>query len=101
MIDVLFINPNSSKYAYQALSDKYSAIETPTWSLLLAQSCRSKGFKVNILDCDAERLSNSKAIERIKLIKPKYTVFTVYGQNPNSGTVNMSGAISLFKRREC
>ena len=97
MIDVLFINPNSSKYAYQALSDKYSAIETPTWSLLLAQSCRSKGFKVNILDCDAERLSNSKAIERIKLIKPKYTVFTVYGQNPNSGTVNMSGAISLAK----
>jgi len=56
-MDVLFINPNSSAQAYQDLSKVFSAIEPPTWSLLLAESCRSKGFKVGILDCDAERLS--------------------------------------------
>ena len=56
-MDALFVNPNSSAKAYQELAKTYAAIEPPTWSLLLAESCRSKGFEVGILDCDAERLS--------------------------------------------
>ena len=83
MIDAVFINPNSSKFAYQKLADKYAAIEPPTWALLLAESCRSKGFKVAIIDCDAEKLSNLQAIQRIKDLNPRYSVFTVYGQNPS------------------
>ena len=65
-LDVLFINPNSAKETYQELSNEYSAIETPTWSLLLAEACRRKGFSVQILDCDAERLTKTGAVERIK-----------------------------------
>ena len=57
MIDILFVTPNSAKKIYQDLSNRLSAIETPTWSLLLAESCRSKGAKVAILDCLAENLS--------------------------------------------
>ena len=57
-LDCLFINAASNKIAKQKLSGKYSAIETPTWALLLAESCRSKGFKVGILDAEAERLSD-------------------------------------------
>ena len=45
-IDALFINPTSSKEVYQNLSEEYSAIGTPYWALLLAESCRSKGHKV-------------------------------------------------------
>ena len=56
-LDVLFVSPDSSFQAYQALSKDFSAIEPPTWALLLAQSCRAKGFGVGILDCGAERLS--------------------------------------------
>jgi hypothetical protein len=56
-LDVLFINADSSLHAYQDLAKTYSAIEPPTWALLLAQSCRAKGFGVAILDCDAEKLS--------------------------------------------
>ena len=66
-LDVLFINPNSAKETYQDLSHEYAAIETPTWSLLLAKACRSKGFSVQILDCDAERLTKTGAVERIKI----------------------------------
>ena len=47
-MNVLFVNPNSISKNYQALATKYAAIETPTWALLLAESCRSKGFKVGI-----------------------------------------------------
>ena len=94
-MDVLFINPDSSAQAYQDLSKVFSAIEPPTWSLLLAESCRSKGFSVEILDCDAERLSLKESTDRVKKISPRLVVFVVYGQNPNSGTTSMIGAFEL------
>jgi len=97
MLDVLFIIPNNSNGIYQNLSNKYSAIETPTWSLLLAQSCRSQNFKVAILDCLAENLSDQDAYLRIKSLNPRLLCFVVYGQNVNAGTTNMSGATRLAK----
>lgn len=94
-MDVLFINPDSSAKAYQDLAKVYSAIEPPTWALLLAESCRSKGFGVSILDTDAERLSLQQSVDRVKEINPRLVVFVVYGQNPNSGTTSMIGALAL------
>jgi anaerobic magnesium-protoporphyrin IX monomethyl ester cyclase len=91
VLDVLFINADSSKVAYQGLAEKYSAIEPPTWSLLLAESCRSKGYEVSILDCTAENLSHEDAVKRIVQLNPRLALFVVYGQNPNSGTTNMIG----------
>jgi len=94
-MDALFINPDSSKQAYQGLAHTYSAIEPPTWSLLLAESCRAKGFRVGILDCDAEKLSVEAAVKRVIDSKARLAVFVVYGQNPNSGTTSMVGALML------
>ena len=94
-MDVLFINPDSSAKAYQGLAKLYSAIEPPTWALLLAESCRNKGFEVSILDCDAEKLSLDLSVQRIEELRPRLTVFVVYGQNPNSGTTSMIGALAL------
>ena len=96
-LDVLFINPDSSSQAYQGLAQVFSAIEPPTWSLLLAESCRSKGFGVAILDCDAERLTLEQSTVRVKELNPRLVVFVVYGQNPNSGTTSMIGALTLAK----
>ena len=96
-MDVLFITPNSAKKVYQDLSNKLSAIETPTWSLLLAESCRSKGGNVAIMDCLAENLSHEDAYQRIKNLNPKLICFVVYGQNVNAGTTNMVGAVELSK----
>lgn len=93
--DVLFINPGNHEEIYQGLSNKYSAIETPTWALLLAQSCRSKGYTVEILDVSAERLSLEQATQRVQEKAPRLICFVVYGQNPNAGTVNMSGTVKL------
>jgi radical SAM superfamily enzyme YgiQ (UPF0313 family) len=98
MIDVLFIEPNVSEAAYQKLSITYSAIETPTWSLLLAQSCRSVGYKVAICDANAERLSDEQVVKRVEELKPRLVVFVMYGQNPNSGTTSMIGAYRTGKK---
>ena len=97
-LDVLFVNPDSSFQAYQALSQDFSAIEPPTWALLLAQSCRAKGFGVGLLDCGAERLDLEAALQRIAAAAPRLVCLVVYGQNPNSGTTNMIGAAALCQR---
>ena len=89
---MLFIEPNCARESYQELSDNFSAIETPTWSLLLAQSCRSVGYGVSILDAAAERLTDEQVLKRVKEIDPRLVVFVMYGQNPNSGTTSMIGA---------
>ena len=97
MVDVIFINPGHSKKVYQDLSQKYSAIEPPTWSLLLAKSCMSQNFTVKILDCNAEHLSLEETHSRIKSCNPRLICLVVYGQNVNAGTANMSGAVHVSK----
>ena len=94
-LDCLFLISKSSSKTYQKLSVTYSAIEPPTWALLLAQSTRSVGFKVNILDANAEDLSEKEILDRINFFSPKMICLVVYGQNVNAGTTNMSGAIHL------
>jgi radical SAM superfamily enzyme YgiQ (UPF0313 family) len=92
MIDVLFITPGNATGIYQDLANNYAAIEPPTWALLLAQSCRSVNYTVNLIDINAEQLKNDEIVNRIKSLNPRLICFVVYGQNVNSGTVNMSGA---------
>ena len=95
MNDIVFITPNNAVVTYQSLAGKYSAIEPPTWALLLAESMRSKGFSPAIIDSLAEQISDDEVAKRIQEMTPKLVVFVVYGQNVNAGTTNMSGAVRL------
>ena len=94
-MDVLFISPGNTKGIYQDLATTYAAIEPPTWSLLLAESCRSIGYEVAICDANAEQLDAEDVLQRVKKLNPRLICFVVYGQNVNAGTVNMSGAVYL------
>ena len=101
--DIVFITPSNSTNIYQELSTNYSAIETPTWSLLLAESCRSIGYNVSIIDTLASQMTDDQAFESIERLNPRLICFVVYGQNVNAGTTNMSGATrlsNLIKERE-
>lgn len=91
-MDLILINPSNAKNLYQGLATKLAAIEPPTWALLLAESVRSKGWKVSIIDANAESLSDEEVNDRINSIKPRLVCFVVYGQNVNAGTAGMSGA---------
>tara|TARA_R110001583_G_scaffold187345_2_gene348626 strand:- start:6423 stop:7955 length:1533 start_codon:yes stop_codon:yes gene_type:complete len=91
-LDVLFISPNNSKI-YQKLSSKYSAIEPPTWALLLAESCRSVGYTVGLIDLEAEPISEEALWDKVSSINPRLVCFVVYGQNVNAGTASMAGAV--------
>ena len=96
--DVIFVSYIDSQKVYQDLSKNLTTIEPPTWSLLLAQSCRSQGFDVSILDASAENLSLEEAAQRIIDTDARFICFVVYGQNVNSGTVNMIGAVNLANK---
>jgi len=96
-MDVLFIAPGNASGIYQNLANDYAAIEPPTWALLLAESCRSVGHKVGLIDINAEQLQDDEIINRIKTFNPRLICFVVYGQNVNAGTVNMSGATHMSK----
>jgi anaerobic magnesium-protoporphyrin IX monomethyl ester cyclase len=96
-MDILLVAPGNASGIYQDLSNSYAAIEPPTWALLLAQSVRSVGHEVAILDVNAEQLTDDEALVRINNLNPKLICFVVYGQNVNAGTVNMSGATHLSK----
>jgi anaerobic magnesium-protoporphyrin IX monomethyl ester cyclase len=94
MTDILFVHPNASEKIYQGLSKNNSAIETPIWAAMLANSARSKGFKPEILDAEAERLDYMTAAKRITEYKARIVCFVVYGQQPSASSQNMEGAVA-------
>ena len=96
---VTFVIPSSAAQAYQALSNKYSAIEPPTWALLLANAVRVEGHDPCILDFDADPSPDIEhAAHRISGTNTDIAVFVLYGQNPNSGTTMMIGASRLARQ---
>ena len=94
-MDVLFIAPSNAQGIYQDLAKDYAGIEPPTWACMLAESCRSKKYKVGILDTAVENLSYDEIVQHINEINPRLLCFVVYGQNVNAGTTMMSGAVKL------
>jgi hypothetical protein len=96
-MDIVFINPSNASNLYQGLADKLSAIEPPTWALLLAESVRSQGFSTVIIDANAEKLTDEEVLNRILELNPRLISFVVYGQNVNAGTAGMAGATRTSK----
>ena len=85
MIDALFIAPGNAIEIYQGLSNKYSAVETPTWALLLAESSRSVGFDVNILDVAALSIIISESggiFTDLNGKKPDLNIKSILAANP-------------------
>ena len=97
MLDILFINASNQNSIYQGLANEFSAIEPPTWALLLAESVRSINYKTAIIDALAENLTDKQVLDKVIEYDPRLICFVVYGQNVNAGTVGMSGATRTAK----
>lgn len=91
-IDILFIHPGNQKKTYQDLSEGYTAISTPVWTLLLADYARRKGYSVNIYDTNVE-VWDVNIIDRYN---PKLIVIMVYGHHPSASTMTMPAAIAII-----
>lgn len=95
-LDCLLIHSGSSPI-YQGLKAKFSAVEPPTWCLLLANSVRASGYGAAIIDQDADCLTDSQVVEKTRDYNPRLTVFVVYGSEPNQSTTRMATAAPLAK----
>lgn len=97
-LDILFIHPNAAFRVYQNLSKDFSAIEPPIWAAMLAKKAKLDGFSVDILDCEAERLTIDEAEKRVRDYNATLNVIVIYGQQPSASTQNMYGAELLAKK---
>jgi anaerobic magnesium-protoporphyrin IX monomethyl ester cyclase len=94
LLDILFVHPNASKKIYQDLHKQDAAIEPPIWAGLLANSVKSIGKGVAILDAEADQLSDKEIALKVQDFKPRIVCLVVYGQQPSASSQNMSGAVS-------
>jgi len=102
MNDILLVKANNQKRLYQDLSRNLSGIEPPLWLALIASFLREQGFRVGVIDAEAENLDVEETVARIQAQKPILTGVIVSGTNPSASTTNMIGAGRLLAnlRRE-
>src|SRR4030042_6308963 len=96
-LDILLIKPGSQKDLYDKLSEgSLTAIEPPLWAGLIATFLLKKGYSLQIIDSEAERLSPFDLTDRISEINPFLVGIIVSGTNPSASTMNMIGARAIL-----
>ena len=81
-------NSQFIKKIYQGLANNFSAIETPTWALLLASSMRRYNYSCSILDCSALRLTEEEAIKEIEDSKCRLALLCFMDSNQIENFLN-------------
>lgn len=95
-LDLLLVNAPSRAQVYGNISE-LSAIEPPVWAGLIARYCTMRGFKVGILDAEAEGLGVVETAARIILAQPRLAAFCVYGHQPSASTQCLPAASAVAK----
>ena len=92
-LDLVLVNPGNRSQVFQSLASNLAAIEPPVWTGLIATFIRARGFAVQIVDAEGERLSFHETAQRIIDMDPTLTAVIVYGHQPSASTQNMPGAV--------
>ncbi len=92
MVDILFINPGDLKNVYQDLGSELSAIEPPFLTASIASFIRNQGYKVAILDLQAENITLQETLKKVHTLLPTVICCLVYGNQPSASTQNMVSA---------
>ena len=90
-IDVVLVTPPNRLAVYQGLSNDLAAIEPPVWSGLIAAYLEARGFRVAMIDAEAEGLPHMEAASTIADMEPQLAVFCIFGQQPSASTQCIPG----------
>lgn len=93
--DLVLINPNSRRKVYQSLGTSLAAVEPPIWAGLMAGFVRRHGYRVAVIDAEAEQLTHQQAIERARDLRPRLIAVVVYGHQPSASTQIMPAAAGV------
>jgi radical SAM superfamily enzyme YgiQ (UPF0313 family) len=94
-VDLVLVNPASRKKVYQSLANELTAVEPPVWAGLMATFVRQHGYRVAIVDAEAEELNAAETVDRVLSLKPKLTAVVVYGHQPSASTQIMPAASAV------
>src|SRR5579864_5601829 len=96
-LDLLLINPAARDRIYQELGKELAAVEPPLWCGFIATYVRERGFRVAILDAEAEGLAAAEVAIRVEELDPLLVGVIVYGHQPSASTQQMVGASALCR----
>ncbi|KKM19121.1 hypothetical protein LCGC14_1658850 [marine sediment metagenome] len=92
MSEIVLINPGATQAIYQGLSDEFTAIEPPTWVRMIAGWLRDRGYKIAIIDQEAEALGTDDILVRLEKMGNPLVAIIVSGHQPSASTQQMVGA---------
>lgn len=91
-LDLLLISPGNRVKVYQGLGGDMSAIEPPTFMLLVAKYMTNLGYSVEIIDMPCSNLEEKDIGQIVNDLNPTLVGVFVYGYQPSSSTQNMYSA---------
>ncbi len=96
-IDIVLINPGDRRKVYQGLGADLAAIEPPFWVAVMAAYLRQEGFRVSIIDANAENIPPEETARKARDLKPLLSCVVVYGSQPSASTQNMTTAGAICR----
>lgn len=91
-VDIVLINPGNRRQVFQNLGDDVAGVEPPFLVAVMAAYLRNKGYRVAIIDANAENLAPADVAERTNQLSPCLSAVIVYGSQPSASTQNMTNA---------
>jgi anaerobic magnesium-protoporphyrin IX monomethyl ester cyclase len=91
-IDLLLINPGGREQIYQSLGGELTAVEPPLWCRLIGGYVRDRGYRIAIIDCEAENWGPERVAGHVRELNPRLVAMVVFGHQPSASTQQMVGA---------
>ena len=90
--DVVLINPGNRRQSFQDLGKDVAGIEPPFLIAVTAAFLRDRGWRVAVIDANAEGLPPEEVAHRAAHFAPLLCGVIVYGSQPSASTQNMTNA---------
>jgi anaerobic magnesium-protoporphyrin IX monomethyl ester cyclase len=94
-VDIVLINPGDRKQVYQGLGSALAAIEPPFWVAVIAAYLRQEGFRVAIIDANAENIAPDETAFRAAALQPLLSCVIIYSPHPSASTQRKTIADSI------
>jgi anaerobic magnesium-protoporphyrin IX monomethyl ester cyclase len=91
-IDLLLINPGGREKIYQSLGTELTAVEPPLWCRLIGGYVRDRGYRIAIVDSEAENWGPGRVADHVRELNPRLVAMVVFGHQPSASTQQMVGA---------
>src|SRR5215468_7146571 len=96
-LDLLLVNPGGRKQIYQELAMELTAVEPPLWVRLIGGYAEDRGYKIAVIDAEAEGIGPEAVAELVKAWVPRLTALVVFGHQPSASTQQMVAAGELAR----